>query len=703
VDATLADPLVGRLLDDRYMIVSRIDRGGMATVYHAVDRRLDRDVALKVLHGHLAGDRGFAARFVREARAAARLSHPSVVGVFDQGQDGDLLFLAMEYLPGRTLRHVLVERGALTPKESFRVMDPVLDALAAAHRAGIVHRDVKPENVILTDDGRVKVADFGLARAATSTTATTGVLLGTVAYLAPELVARGVADERSDVYAAGVMLFEMLTGRQPFVGEIPAQVAYRHVHEDVPAPSDVAPTVPEALDDLVLAATGRDPDERPSDAGALLTMLRAAKRRVTPDAMNVRADVAPIGAGPGSVDDDPLDDPFGARLDDSLDHRYPDLGATQAVDRHLLGNRTQALPGLGARADGAGNGAHAGPDDPSRVAANGAGPTRGRLVPSALPVNEPVGTVPMDDAALARLVERRRRRGAVVMALVLATALVLVAGAYWFIAGPGARVPVPATATLTQAEALKKLAEAELTGEATNEFSETVKKGLVIRTEPAAGRTARKGATVTLFVSRGPQLFAVEDVSGKSRADAEQTLTGQGFQVGKVVEQYSDEVPAGTVVSTDPAAGAQRPKGSAITLVVSRGEEPLDVPDVRGRPQADAEQALRDAGFTPVVGAEQQFDDQVPPGSVAAQEPRGGQRLARGGTVTIVISRGAETVEVPDVLGDRTDKAVQKLEEEGFQVEVQRNNVTFRERVAIQSPVPGTLAPRGSTVVVTIF
>jgi serine/threonine-protein kinase len=406
--------------------------------------------------------------------------------------------------------------------------------------------------------------------------------------------------------------------------------------------------------------------------------------------MNLRADVAPLAAGADGPDDDPIDDPFA------------ELGATQAVDRHLVGNRTQALPGLGAGAHGS-DGGVSGPDVATQVTANGAGGSRRRLVPTALPVNEPVGAVPLDDEALARLAERRRRRGAVVMALVLSTALVLVAGAYWFIAGPGVRIPVPATATLTQAEALKKLTDAELTGTVTPEFSDTVKKGLVIRSRPAAGDTVRKGAAVTLFVSRGPQLVRVEDVSGRPSADAEAALTDQGLRIGKVIEEYSDDIPAGTVVRTEPAAGTQRPKGSAVALVVSRGEEPLDVPDVRGRPQADAEQALRDAGFTPAVSDERRFDDEVPAGSVVAQDPGGGQRLPRDGTVTIVISQGAETVEVPDVLGDRTDKAVEKLQDKGFVVDVQRNNITFRERVAIQSPVPGTQAPHGSTVVITIF
>src|ERR687884_2013985 len=248
------DPLIGRLVDGRYAVEARIARGGMATVYLALDRRLHREVALKVMHAHLGDDPQFTARLIREARAAARLSHPGVVAVFDQGEDDGLLYLAMEYLQGRTLRMVLGELGVLTPGEALDVVEPVLDALAAAHAAGIVHRDVKPENVLLTDDGRVKVADFGLARAASAGTTTSGVLMGTAAYLAPELIARGVAGARADVYAVGIMLFEMLTGRLPFSGDVPLRVAYRHVHEEVPPPSAVVGQLPEPLDVLVTTA-----------------------------------------------------------------------------------------------------------------------------------------------------------------------------------------------------------------------------------------------------------------------------------------------------------------------------------------------------------------------------------------------------------------------------------------------------------------
>ncbi|MEP6760580.1 MAG: protein kinase, partial [Sporichthyaceae bacterium] len=247
MDTTLQDPLVGRVLDGRYHVESRLARGGMATVYLALDRRLDRTIAVKVMHPQLAEDEEFVSRFIREAKSAARLSHPNVVAVYDQGADDGAVFLAMEHVAGRTLRDLMREKGRLSPRQTLEIMESVLAALGAAHHAGIVHRDVKPENVLLADDGRIKVADFGLARAVsggTNHTSATGVLMGTVAYLSPEQVERGVADPRSDVYAAGILMFEMLTGAKPYDGETAIQVAYRHVHDDVPAPSSMVPGLP---------------------------------------------------------------------------------------------------------------------------------------------------------------------------------------------------------------------------------------------------------------------------------------------------------------------------------------------------------------------------------------------------------------------------------------------------------------------------
>jgi serine/threonine protein kinase len=284
VDTTVSDPLVGQVLDGRYHVGPRLARGGMATVYEAHDNRLDRTIALKVMHPTLADDEEFVTRFIREAHSAARLSHPNVVAVYDQGADQGHVFLAMELVRGRTLRDLIRTQGHLSPRQTLEVLEPVLAALGAAHQAGLIHRDVKPENVLLSDDGRVKVADFGLARAVTganSHTTTSGILMGTVAYLSPEQVTRGVADPRSDVYAAGILLFEMLTGVKPYDGDTAIQVAYRHVHDDVPAPSSLVPGLPAELDHLVARATSRDPDLRPADARRFHAEVVAARRAMS--------------------------------------------------------------------------------------------------------------------------------------------------------------------------------------------------------------------------------------------------------------------------------------------------------------------------------------------------------------------------------------------------------------------------------------
>ncbi|MFN8086456.1 MAG: protein kinase [Microbacterium sp.] len=303
------DPLIGRLVDGRYRVRARIARGGMATVYVATDLRLERRVALKVMHGHLSDDQVFQGRFIQEARAAARLADPHVVNVFDQGQDGEMAYLVMEYLPGITLRDLLREQRRLSIPQTITIMDAVLSGLAAAHRAGIVHRDVKPENVLLAEDGRIKIGDFGLARATSANTATGQMLLGTIAYLAPELVTRGTADARSDIYALGIMLYEMLVGEQPYKGEQPMQIAYQHATDSVPRPSAKNPGIPEQLDELVLWATEREPDERPTDARVMLDRLREIEKELgvfphvvrAPAAAAVRAAVIDDGIDSGEV------------------------------------------------------------------------------------------------------------------------------------------------------------------------------------------------------------------------------------------------------------------------------------------------------------------------------------------------------------------------------------------------------------------
>ncbi|OEV09525.1 protein kinase domain-containing protein, partial [Streptomyces nanshensis] len=273
---------IGQVLDGRYRVESRIAVGGMATVYRAVDTRLDRELALKVMHPSLAVDGAFVERFIREAKSVARLAHPNVVGVYDQGTDGTYVYLAMEYVSGCTLRDVLRDRGALRPRVALDVFEPMLAALGAAHHAGMVHRDMKPENVLIGDDGRVKVADFGLVRAVdTQTSVGSDTILGTVSYLAPEQIEQGTTDPRTDLYACGVMLYEMLTGAKPHSGGTPAQVLYQHLHGEMPAPSAAVPGLAPELDALVARATAREPDGRPQDAGALLSETRAARHRLT--------------------------------------------------------------------------------------------------------------------------------------------------------------------------------------------------------------------------------------------------------------------------------------------------------------------------------------------------------------------------------------------------------------------------------------
>ncbi len=279
--SALIDPLVGQLLDGRYRVESRIARGGMAVVYEATDLRLDRIVAVKVMPPGLADDETFTRRFVREAHAAARLAHPNVVAVYDQGEDNGVLFLAMEYVAGRsTLRDLIHDEAPMAPRRALPLFGEILKAIAAAHESGIVHRDIKPENVLITPRGQVKVADFGLARAisaATTATATGGILMGTVSYLPPELVTDGIADARSDVYALGVLLFELLTGAKPHCGDSPIQIAYKHVHHDAPAPSTVVAGIPPYLDAFVARATARDRGQRPADAQVLSRQLRRVR------------------------------------------------------------------------------------------------------------------------------------------------------------------------------------------------------------------------------------------------------------------------------------------------------------------------------------------------------------------------------------------------------------------------------------------
>ncbi|MGW6239152.1 Stk1 family PASTA domain-containing Ser/Thr kinase [Streptomyces sp. NPDC055094] len=634
MDTTLKDPIVGHLLDGRYRVDARIAVGGMATVYRAVDIRLDRVLALKVMHPALAADATFVERFIREAKSVARLSHPNVVAVFDQGAEGAYVYLAMEYVAGCTLRDVLRERGALRPRAALDILEPVLAALGAAHRAGFVHRDMKPENVLIGDDGRVKVADFGLVRAVGDVTNTTGSILGTVSYLAPEQIEHGTSDTRVDVYACGVVLHEMLTGAKPHGGDTPAQVLYRHLNEDVPAPSAAVPGLAVELDELVAAATARAPEVRPADAVALLGLAREARAALT----DAQLDAVPPRARPEPVD--------GAGAD----------------------NRTAVIPRIRSVEP-------AEDETPNRT-------SRLEMAPS-------------PDAPGRRLVMPRRG----VVAAVVAVLLVLGVGTgVWYI-NSGQFTRVPSLLGQSEREATKRLSDAGLEVKVTKDFSDSFARGTVMGSDPAPRARIRGNGSVTVVISRGPEVVKVPDLESMPLGEARRALKKVGLAAGVVTREFDDDIQQGTVISSAPASGSGVRPDSGVALVVSKGS-PVDVPDVTGESVEDATAELEDQGLTVKVAAER-VNSPEDAGSVARQSAAEGARLARGDTVTLTVSQGPRMISVPDVTGKTTDEATKLLKEAGFEVTVDRGFPFLGKTVEQQSVEGGQEAPEGSTITIT--
>ncbi|MDI1453803.1 Stk1 family PASTA domain-containing Ser/Thr kinase [Streptomyces sp. ATE26] len=640
MDTTLQDPLVGQVLDGRYRVDARIAVGGMATVYRALDTRLDRVLALKVMHPALAADGSFVDRFIREAKSVARLAHPNVVQVFDQGTDRGYVYLAMEYVAGCTLRDVLRERGALQPRAALDILEPVLAALGAAHRAGFVHRDMKPENVLIGDDGRVKVADFGLVRSVDTVTSTTGSVLGTVSYLAPEQVEQGAADPRVDVYACGVVLYEMLTGGKPHSGDSPARILYKHIHEDVPPPSALVPGLPPELDELVASATARTPELRPDDAAALLGQVLRAR----------------AGLSAGQLDAVPPQ-ALTAEHDNAGD-RTSVIPRSLTVPRPLPVNEDE------------------GPADVRHTS---------RLQSPPVPARR-----------------RPLRPGRGLAALVAAVLVFLGVGAgVWYI-NSGQFTKVPPLLAKTEEQATARLKESGLhVKEVKREFNDTVKNGTVVSSDPTAGSRIRGNGSVTLVISRGPRIVKVPDLRGVPLAEARSRLKSAGLEPGMVSRDFSDSVARGSVVGTDPETGTARHAGSAIALLVSKGS-PVDVPDVTGEDPDTARQDLQDAGLKVRIAA-QRVTSEYDKGQVARQSPGAGGRAAEGDTVTLTLSKGPEMVTVPDVVGSSVDDARQRLEAAGFQVSEDRGLLgLFGDTVKKQSVDAGRKAPKGSTITITI-
>ncbi|MFD6091969.1 Stk1 family PASTA domain-containing Ser/Thr kinase [Oerskovia sp. NPDC060338] len=698
------DPFVGRLVDGRYEVVSKIARGGMATVYLALDRRLDREVALKVMHPHLAeGSDGaeFVSRFRREARAAAGLTHAGVVAVYDQGIDGETSYLTMEYVPGTTLRHVLQDEHALSVGRTLELLEEILDALAAAHRKGLVHRDVKPENVLIDASGHVKVADFGLARAVTEAASTaTSTILGTVAYLGPELITSGRCDARTDVYAVGVMAYEMLTGRLPYTGETPLQVAFQHVNSDVPAPSDVEPWLPAELDVLVCALAARTPDDRPVDAAAALTLVRQTRAALDPAVFGRRS--VPASSGPTSSNAKGPDSGATAVL-----AGVAAAGASTAGASRTAGDPQTGRPGSPSAAQ---------PDSTPTTVLTGIGPAstahlvttsaQGQGVQHTLAMSRGDLAADGHDDGVPSPRRRRRRAGWWWFLVVLLLAGAAVGASWWFLSGPGAYTAVPGNLVgATQAEAETTLRAVDLRSTVKEAYDDSFPAGTVISTDPPAGGKVRKDGAVNLLVSLGVKMLDVPTgLVGTSAEAATAALEDAGFEVGDPVGDYSDNMPAGDVLAVSVPEGSSQPHSTVVQLTVSQGPAPVTIPQVVGLEKDAALTALTDLGLDP--SSTDDYSETVAAGLVISQTPESGKEGHRGDKVALVISLGPPLVEIPSTYGRNVTEAEKMLKDAGFVVEVRHpQGISPLNIVYAQSPEGGAgkTAPKGSTVVVNVF
>ncbi|AIX99697.1 hypothetical protein ART_0099 [Arthrobacter sp. PAMC 25486] len=689
-----ADPLIGSTVDGRYLVLSKVADGGMSTVYRAKDLRLGRNIALKILPASLANDKAFIAALSSEAASAASLSHPHVVQIHDHAVSPEHAYLVYEFIDGHTLRTVIDQQGPLSPRHALDLLDPVVEGLAAAHNAGIVHRDVKPENVLISRQGWVKIGDFGLSHAVNAANHT-GELLGTVHYLAPELALRQGSDARSDIYSAGIMLYELLTGRKPFHGNQIA-VATAQVHEEVPAPSLLVPGLPAVMDELVRYMTEKDPDHRPADGAALLEDLRHIRQTLSPAELDFGAPAAapPQAANPGhfteviSVQD-----------------------ATSVISAPTFPTSVLPLPaslypdGMVQDRDDGGPGATA--------------PIAGTLVPASADEQPAFRLSKRQAASLAKADKREQvrvastprttlgpahpRRRALLWTALVVFLVVLAATAGWFLGfGPGALAVVPDVHNKTIPQATELLRTAGFEQLPTSEiFDEKVAEGFIVATDPTAGESVRKFNSITLLVSRGPVLYPVPQLVGTALAAATTALTDGSLAVGDVSEHYDEKVLAGVVLSQDPAAGKEFRAGTTVNLVVSKGPKPVPVPAVTGLAEADAVAALQAVGLVAAVAPEQQNSVSVPAGAVLAQSPESGD-LKAGDTVTLTLSMGPKMIDVPSMVGKQVGAATSELKALGFDVEVKNLLGGFFGTVRFQTPNGGQ-APEGSTIVLQVI
>ena len=620
------DTLINTLFDGRYRIVRKLGSGGMADVYLAEDEELGRRVAIKILNDRHANDESFVERFRREAKNAASLSHPNIVSIYDRGEAEGTYYIAMEYLDGRSLKELVVARGPLPIGDAIEFTRQVLGALRFAHRKGVVHRDIKPHNVMADADGRLKVTDFGIARAGVSQMTEAGSIIGTAQYLSPEQARGAAVDQRSDLYSIGIVLYEMLTGTVPFTGESPVEIAMKHLSDTPRPPSLQRPEIPPDLDMVVLRALAKNPDDRFQTAEEMEAELGrvaqgAGVTAETADAATAVLSGAALSTAPTAIVP-PRRPPAGARPS----YRYADPPARRRpVWPWLLALLLVVLAGVA--------GWYAFGKIQDTLGGSGT-------------VSVPYVVAQREDLAVANVVKK----------------------------GLGARVH--------------------------REPNETQKEGSVFRQDPAGGVRLDKGSKVDLYVSTGPPKVKVPDVKGQSRDEAVSTLSALGLEV-KVLAVFSTEEP-NTVIAQDPAAQTTVNKGSTVHINVSKGHQPLTVPSVVGQLYDSAAGQLQGEGF---AVARKDVASSQPKDVVIEQDPAGGADLARGGTVTLFVSKGPKESTIPDVGGYDEDTATQTLEQSGFSVDVQDQDTTdpSLDGIVISQDPPGrSKAKPGTTVTIVV-
>jgi serine/threonine-protein kinase len=632
--------LTGELIDNRYLLKRVVAAGGMATIYYALDLRLDRPVAVKIMHPHLANDEDFVGRFIREAKAAAALAHPNIVAIQDQGWNESgvpAVFIVMEYIEGFTLRDVISEQGALGVNESLRYFAPVLSAMSAAHKSGILHRDIKPENILISKDGRVKVADFGLAKGAqlgSTLTVESSVILGSVSYLSPEQVQRGLSDMRSDVYSLGIVLFEMLTGKKPFDGETPIQIAYMHVNENVAAPSTLNSSIPAELDEIVLKATANNPDKRFKDAGEMHEQVLALLTKLDPNRrqMSLELDI-PIPKG-----------------------KSPKRKREKPSKFDIIKNITTQLD-----------------------------LKRGNVM------RENSGTTKRKR----KVSNRVKRNRAIALLIVL-----LIIGTSWYrISGPGNKIVVPSLAGMSQTQAANAVAELGLKVDVIREvFSEDVPKGKVLTSDPAGGGRVDVAGTVHLIISKGKDRIEVPDLAGLTIEAAAALLKSKNLKIGRVSEVFSDELEAGLLIDGNPSSGSPVRKDSTIDLIVSKGLEQVELSNFQGKTSDQAQSELTAAGL--IVSSKYEYSDSIPIGTVISQTPSDVSTVGKGEKIELVISKGPSKIFIPNVYSLSKLVATKILEDLGFKVEFKY--IAKKKSVTNVSPKTGTAVTPGSTVTITL-